>query len=267
MPLAHASGPATSIAVWQPPAGCAAIDFISDLHVSVDTPRTFDALAQYLRQTSADAVLLLGDVFEVWVGDDARHEAFERNCVELFREASQRLTLAFMAGNRDFLLGAAMLEDSGLQGLSDPTVIECFGQRALVTHGDALCLADADYQQFRRLVRSDLWQRGFLAQSLEQRWTYARSLRAQSEARKRAGADPNLWADVDEAAARQWLAAAQASVLVHGHTHRPCTEPFAGGTRHVLSDWDLDHAPHRADVLRWSAQGFERLSLDAALGR
>lgn len=250
----------------QAPADWQAIDFISDLHLSADTPATFDALAAYLKSTSANAVFILGDLFEVWVGDDARDDDFERRCTALLHKAATRTMLAFMAGNRDFLVGPDMLRDCGMTALHDPTLFEAFGRRTLLTHGDALCLADTDYQQFRAVVRGDPWQREFLSQTLAQRRVFARQLRNQSEQRKREGRGPSDWADIDPGAALHWLLAADASVLVHGHTHRPGSEALALGiTRHVLSDWDLDHAPHRAEVLRWTATGFERLPLNAAM--
>ena len=135
-----------------------AIDFISDLHLCEALPRTFDAWAAHLRHTPADAVFILGDLFEVWVGDDARTLPFERRCVDVLAEAASHRSLAFMAGNRDFLLGAAMLRATGMMGLPDPTVLDAWGQRVLLSHGDALCLDDRPYQAFRAEVRSPAWQ-------------------------------------------------------------------------------------------------------------
>ena len=105
-----------------------AIDFISDLHLCEALPRTFDAWAAHLRHTPADAVFILGDLFEVWVGDDARTLPFERRCAEVMAEAASHRSLAFMAGNRDFLLGTAMLRVTGMMGLPDPTVLDAWGR-------------------------------------------------------------------------------------------------------------------------------------------
>lgn len=244
------------------------IDFISDLHLSADTPRTFEAWAHYLRETPADAVFILGDLFEVWVGDDSRFEGFEAQCAEVLRAASVQHHLAFLVGNRDFLVGRDMLKACGVDPLADPTLLVAFDQRVLLTHGDELCLADTDYQTFREMVRSEAWQKRFLAQPLAVRRDYARQVRQQSEARKAGQQSAQEWADVDAPSAIAWLGAADASVMVHGHTHRPATQALdAAHQRHVLSDWDLDHAPHRAEVLRLSAAGFERLSLADALKR
>src|SRR5207245_3612926 len=105
------------------PASWQSIDFLSDLHLSDTTPRTFAALATHLRFTQADAVFILGDLFEVWVGDDARQEGFQAECVAMLSEASSLRFVAFMAGNRDFLVGADMLSHCGVMHLADPTVL------------------------------------------------------------------------------------------------------------------------------------------------
>ena len=129
--------------------------------------------------------------------------------------------------------------------------------------GDALCLADTDYQRFRTQSRRTLWQSEFLSRPLSERLAQAKAARAASEARRQgSGLDPELWADVDRDAAIAWLRAAGATTLLHGHTHRPGSHPLAPGMeRVVLSDWDLDHGV-RAEVLRWSAGGLERLPLE-----
>ncbi len=241
------------------PAWWRAIDLISDLHLSEDTPATFAAFAAHLVHTDADAVFILGDLFEVWVGDDARQHGFEARCCGVLAEAAARRSIAFMAGNRDFLVGTDMLESVGAMALADPSVVIAFGERLLLTHGDALCTADADYQRFRREVRGDDWQAAFLARPLDERRVLARQKRAQSEARKRTQA-PADWADVDAAAAVRWMHESGTPTMVHGHTHRPGSEPLAAGfVRHVLSDWDLDHGA-RAQVLRWKRSGLARLA-------
>jgi UDP-2,3-diacylglucosamine hydrolase len=240
------------------------IDFISDLHLSSEMPLTFAAFARHLQHTPADAVFILGDLFEVWVGDDARARPFERSCTEVLAEAASRRTLGFLVGNRDFLLGGAMLHASGMMGMPDPTVLVAWGQRVLLSHGDALCLADEPYQAFRKQVRSAAWQAEFLARPLAERLRIAADIRQQSRSRQQF--DGNLAVDIDEAAAVQWLHATGSTELVHGHTHRPGSAALAPGfKRHVLSDWDLDHAqPPRAQVLRLDRDGFHRLSPAAA---
>ena len=242
-----------------------AIDFISDLHLAEDTPAAFLAWADHLRTTPADAVFILGDLFDAWPGDDARFEGFEAGCAAILTAAGRQRFLGFMAGNRDFLVGAALLDDCGVHALADPTVIEAFGQRVLTSHGDAWCLADVDYLQVRRQVRSAAWQEAVLAQSLAQRRALAFQLRQQSE-RAAAGRAPGDWADVDAPLAVAWMRENTTPVLIHGHTHRPATEPIAPGrVRHVLSDWSLEpgSAP-RAEALRWRADGFTRVALSSS---
>jgi UDP-2,3-diacylglucosamine hydrolase len=240
------------------------IDFISDLHLAADTPRGFDAWSHFMRTTRANAVFILGDLFEAWVGDDSRHEGFEAQCAEVLSRASSERTVAFMAGNRDFLVGADMLEACGVMPLSDPTVVTAFGQHVLLTHGDALCLADTGYQKFRTVVRSAAWQTSVLARPLAERRVLARSARHESESRH--ASMPAEWLDLDLGVSVEWMRAAGTPVLVHGHTHRPADQLLqAGCTRHVLSDWDLDQAQtHRAEVLRWTRDRMCRIAPDAA---
>ena len=239
------------------------IDFISDLHLADDTPRTFAAWRDYLLNTRADAVFILGDLFEAWVGDDSRFEGFEASAAEVLLEAAQRRPIAFMVGNRDFLLGHAMLAACGVAALPDPTLLCAFDQRALLSHGDAWCLADTDYQQFRREVRDPAWQARILAKPLAERRALARSIRSESE--RKAAEHRGEWADVDTPTAISALLTAHATTLVHGHTHRPATETLAPTlARHVLSDWDLDQG-ERAQVLRWHDGVWARLTPAAAV--
>jgi UDP-2,3-diacylglucosamine hydrolase len=250
------------------PAHWRAIDFISDLHLCAAMPRTFDAFASHLRHTQAGAVFILGDLFELWVGDDMRQRPFEQACVEVLAEAASRLHVAFMVGNRDFLLGTAMLRDCGMMALPDPTVLGAWGQRVLLSHGDALCLSDLPYQAFRREVRSPAWQQAFLSKPLPERLALAAQMRSASAQRQPFDGDAEI--DVDAGEAVRWMHTLGAAEMVHGHTHRPGSNSLAPGfKRHVLSDWDLDldldqdpdqglNQDQRAEVLRLSRDGFER---------
>ncbi len=246
------------------------VEFISDLHLSENTPQTFDAWSSYLRDSVADAIFILGDLFEVWLGDDARTPgSFAQQAAAVLQDAASRRPVSFMAGNRDFLVGAAMLRDCGVIALPDPTVLDGWGQRVLLTHGDELCLADTAYQTYRAEVRSDAWRHAVLAKPLAERQQLALRMREASEAAKRANFGGNLMADcadVDFAAAVSWLHAAGSRTLIHGHTHRPGSEVLAPGyVRHVLSDWDCDSTTHRrAQVLRLTRDGITRIDLLAA---
>jgi UDP-2,3-diacylglucosamine hydrolase len=248
------------------PAGWRAIDFISDLHLRPDHPRTFAAWQRHLLQTPADAVFILGDLFEVWVGDDARADGFDHACAEVLRQASASRHIAFLSGNRDFLVGADLAADCGMHLLQDPTLLCAWDHRLLLSHGDALCLGDVAYQQFRQQVRNTAWQQAFLARPLAERRHIAQGLRDGSEAIK-ARQRQGEWVDIDAAEAVAWLKAADAVELVHGHTHQPGRGELAPGMhREVLSDWELDDgiAP-RGDVLRLTHEGLTRLTLDQAL--
>jgi len=252
--------PSTSFATFVAPAAWHAIDFISDLHLTTSTPRTFEAFADYLRRTPADAVWILGDLFEVWVGDDTRLEGFEARVTAALAEASSHHWIGFMAGNRDFLLGDAMLRDCGMHAVADPTLLCAFGKRTLLVHGDALCLGDESYQAFRRVVRDPKVQAEFLSRALPERRSIAQTMREESE-RGKGTPPPGATADLDRRATVALMEAAGAATLIHGHTHRPRSAALAPGRmRHVLSDWDLDDpAAARAEVLRWQASGFARL--------
>lgn len=260
---ASQAAPPVAPQVFEAPQHWRCIDFLSDLHLQAGLPRTLAGFRRYLQETPADAVFILGDLFEAWVGDDAAAEAgFERECAAWLAQAARGRFLAFMAGNRDFLIGVRFLQECGLHGLQDPTLLSAFGQQILLSHGDALCLDDHDYQHFRATVRDPAWQAAFLAQPLSRRRDIAAGLRAESR-RQQGMRNSELWADVDPAAAASWLNASGAGLLIHGHTHRPGRHELAPGLRReVLGDWDLEAgtaAEMRGDVLRLERNGLRRL--------
>lgn len=246
-----------------------AVDFISDLHLQVSEPATFGAWQDYMGRTTADAVFMLGDVFEVWVGDDVLQDtgSFELRCANIVRATARRLPVYFMHGNRDFLMGQALMQHCGATLLPDPTLLHTASGHWLLSHGDALCVDDVDYQAFRQQVRSSAWQADFLTQALAQRQEVARALRARSEAKKR---EEQEYADVDTPAALAWLNQHGATHLIHGHTHKPGFHQLdATHDRTVLTDWDLAATPPRAEVLRLQCAAsasplLKRLPLDAS---
>ena len=243
---------------------CRSVDFLSDVHLRPDAPRTFEAWRAHMLGTSAQAVFILGDLFELWIGDDARDGTFEARCLAVLRESARTRRLGFLAGNRDFLLGKQVHHEVPMEHLPDPAVLEGFGTRLMVAHGDAWCLEDAPYQAFRRQVRSAAWQRDFLARPLPERAEIAGGIRQASQARKRSLPDPALWADLDTAAVVAALQQTGARTLVHGHTHRPARHDLGDGLqRWVLSDWELEGSAPRGDVLRWSEAGLSRLAVGA----
>lgn len=237
-----------------------AVDFISDLHLQASEPATFAAWRRFMASTDADAVFILGDLFEVWAGDDVLDEpGFAADCGQVLRDAAARHPVFFLHGNRDFLVGDAFSRATGVRLLADPTVLAFGGQRWLLTHGDALCLGDAEYLKFRAMVRDSGFQARFLAQPLAMRQHVAQTLRTQSESRKQAGAS---YADVDREEALAWLAAGNAATMVHGHTHRPGEHALdADHRRVVLPDWDAAAQPPRGGVLRLTVAGLQRVPL------
>lgn len=248
----------------QAPSQWQRVDFISDLHLDAQEPATFDAWAQHMAHTPADALFILGDLFEVWVGDD-NQDPFAQQCIAVLKATAQLMPVYFMCGNRDFLVGPELLHATGMHSLNDPTRLDLgdshdrMSTRILLSHGDALCLDDHDYLAFRAQVRQPEWQSNFLAQALPQRQAYARQVRNQSEARKQrhtANGNPaHAYADVDSQAAIDWLKASDAQVLLHGHTHRPAVHDLGHGlSRWVLSDWEADAMPPRLEVLSWRRQ-------------
>ena len=254
--------------VLQAPENWRTVDFISDLHLQEQEMATFEVWQTYMQNTTADAVFILGDLFEVWVGDDAvAHHAFLQQCASVLKLCATTKHVAFIRGNRDFLVGNSFLHECHVQNLQDPTLLNFAAHKILLSHGDAGCLADTSYQEFRHMVRQETWQSTFLAKPLSERENIARQLRIQSELLKK---DPQtIHADVDDGWTAQWLAQTEATCLIHGHTHRPADHRLSLGlglglakTRHVLSDWDAAAPTPRAEVLRWHSTGkHERVSL------
>jgi UDP-2,3-diacylglucosamine hydrolase len=237
------------------------VDFISDLHLQESEPKSVEAWRNYLEQSPAEAIFILGDLFEVWVGDDvlcaSNNDSFEMQCSLALAACAKNRSLYFLHGNRDFLLGSDMGLASGMQILSDPCVFNFGNQRYLLSHGDELCTGDAPYQKFRAMVRSQPWQTTFLATPLHERLHQARTIRNASEARKNDMAQSGEpWVDIDPSAAMQWMNEAKAQHFIHGHTHEGRDHPIASqqgeGVRHVLPDWDASASPARGWALRLS---------------
>lgn len=221
--------------------------FISDLHLEDSRPDITDTLLRFLAgQTGqCQALYILGDLFEVWIGDDARDPLAQRVATALraFADAGARVYL--MHGNRDFLLGNDFATACGAHLLPDPSVIATPLGPVLLSHGDALCTDDVDYQNFRRQVRDPAWQEDFLARGLSERRAFADQARQQSK-QATAGKDVGIM-DVNQDAVRDFLVQHQQCRLLHGHTHRPdfhrlsLAAPVQGqkeAWRLVLGDWD-----------------------------
>jgi UDP-2,3-diacylglucosamine hydrolase len=250
--------------VFEAPETWRTVDFISDLHLQENELTTFEVWQAYMQNTTADAVFILGDLFEVWVGDDAADQhVFLQKCAAVLKACASKRQVAFMRGNRDFLVGSAFLNKCHVLDLQDPTVLNFASQKWLLSHGDAGCLGDKDYQSFRQVVRQAHWQEDFLAKTLTERESIARQLRSQSEILKKNSSA--VYADVADEWSTQMLQEAGATCLVHGHTHRPALHSLSEAPlmqRYVLSDWDAASIRPRAEVLRWHVEGkVERIKL------
>ena len=212
--------------------------FIADLHIDATRPDVVAGL-QRLVDTDAstvDALFILGDLVEVWVGDDDDGPVAV-SIRETLSAASRHCAVYVMHGNRDFLIGPAFAADTGATLLDDPSVVELDGDRVLLAHGDAYCTRDTEYQRVRALFRSSAWQTEVLASSLGERRALADSLRARSVA-----ANDNKAAnimDVTPSSIQRAMDDADVAVMIHGHTHRPGIHHLDGDRRRiVLGDWD-----------------------------
>ena len=223
------------------------VDFISDIHLDASEPNTLQAWKHHLEHTPAQALFILGDLFEVWVGDDTP-EPFALECLDVLARTAQRIKVYFLCGNRDFLFGL-QTPPQDITLLDDPCVLSLGDEKFLLSHGDAWCLEDTDYLAFRAQVRQPQWQQDFLAKPWTERHTIGKNLRAQSQAKHQ---QTTSYADVDTQAAQAALQAASSHTLIHGHTHRPAEHDLGQGqTRWVLSDWEADATPPRLEVLCW----------------
>lgn len=226
--------------------------FIADLHLAARRPRTNARFLQFLREDAPRhrELVILGDLFEFWIGDDAADSA--RPVIEALAQGPARgQRLLLMHGNRDPLLGSAFAAATGGTLLADPVVLDVAGTPTLLSHGDAWCTRDLAYQQFRALVRAPQFQRDFLSKTLDERVAFARSVRMQSESEKPVKALDIM--DVTPEAVLAALGAAGVRRIIHGHTHRPASHVIALGDalaeRWVLPDWDLDDAEPRGGFL------------------
>ncbi|MEW5770438.1 MAG: UDP-2,3-diacylglucosamine diphosphatase [Pseudomonadota bacterium] len=216
--------------------------FISDLHLTPERPAPAALFHRFIRDIAphAEALYILGDFFEAWVGDDDLGLPFHAGVAASLKGlADAGVRVYFMAGNRDFLAGPRLAAHAGWTHLADPCVIDLHGHPTLLSHGDAYCTDDPAYQAFRQQVRTAAWQADFLAKPLEERRAMARAIRERSEQAK-AGKKPDIM-DVNPDAILAAMRQAGVTRLIHGHTHRPARHFLrVDGVeceRWVLPDW------------------------------
>ena len=202
----------------------------------------------------AERLYLLGDIFEYWAGDDDLAEPFHQQVITAIRAvADAGVAVYWLAGNRDFLVGGGFAEAAGLTLAQEPHVIEAGGRRIALVHGDAQCTLDTKYMAFRAQVRDPAWQRQFLGMPLAQRKAIIAGLREGSR-EAHAGKSYEIM-DVTPEAVQDLFDRADASVIIHGHTHRPAVHDTDGRLRYVLPDWELDAEPVRGGWIALAADG------------
>lgn len=220
--------------------------FISDLHLDPQRPQILALFTRFLDNLNAgetEALYILGDLFEAWIGDDEDAPAYQAISERLRAVSERGIAVNLMHGNRDFLLGPAFAARSGASLIDDPACIDLYGTPTLLMHGDILCTDDHEYQAFRRRVRDSDWQRQFLNLPLDERRRMAAGLRETSR-EQTAGKRPGIM-DVNAQAVAQTMREAGVQTLIHGHTHRP-----------GIHEFDLDDRPARRIVLGdWYDQG------------
>lgn len=223
--------------------------FISDLHLDEKRPDITRAFFHYLQNlpTDTEALYILGDFFEVWIGDDDDATLNQQICAALNHKSASGLPIFFMHGNRDFLVGKLFELRTGCILLPDPFVLEYQGERFLLMHGDSLCLEDIDYQKFRAQIRSPQMQAELLKKSLDERRAIAKELRDNSKmANSNKSADIM---DVTPAEVERVMTTHRVSTLIHGHTHRPAIHDLTVNSnqaqRIVLGDWGSPEHDHR----------------------
>lgn len=240
--------------------------FISDLHLDAERPQVTGRFLRFLREEAreADALYILGDLFEAWVGDDDPADTGEAVADGLRELAGAGVPAFFMRGNRDFLIGADYARRARLTLLPDPAVVVVEGRPVLLMHGDTLCTGDSAYQAFRAQTRNPQWQAQFLSQPLAARLAFAQQAREASRAHQ-AGLQERMETitDVAPEAVQATLALFGIDTLVHGHTHRPAIHDIdvdgRACRRIVLGDWY-----EQGSVLRVDAGGYDLQTLPFA---
>lgn len=221
--------------------------FISDLHLAEERPRTVALFERFLADypQHGDRLYILGDLFDVWVGDDDDAALAQRIRAALHATAARGVALSIQRGNRDFLMGRRLMRACGAERLPDPHVTTVAGEPTLLMHGDLLCTDDVDYQKARRRLRNPLFQWVMLRKSLASRRRIAADYRRRSG--EKTAMTPAEIMDVNPHTVVDYLVRHRVRRLIHGHTHRPGTHRHrlpdgSTATRIVLPEWHADHA-------------------------
>ncbi len=212
--------------------------FISDVHLNDSNNKLSSAFINFLKDSkeSCSQLFILGDLFEVWIGDDYETSFINDIKSELLKFTYNGPDTFFMHGNRDFLISEKFLTDTGIKLLPDPFEVNIHNKKVLLSHGDFLCTEDVDYINFRNRVRDKAWQDGFLSKSIDERNKIALKLRNDSsDATQNKSLEIT---DVNESAVKKIIDDYSPDIFIHGHTHRPNIHEYASSKRIVLGDWD-----------------------------
>ncbi len=228
--------------------------FISDLHLEAARPEIGEQFLAFLEgpARAADALYILGDLFESWIGDDDPNPYYAHMKTALRALSDSGVPVFFMHGNRDFMIGDQFAEETGVTLLADPSLVELHGERLLLSHGDAMCTDDVEYQQVRAMTRNPEWQAMMMAKSVDERIAFAMAAREQSQARYNS-IDEEI-TDVNQDAVEATIREHGCDILLHGHTHRPAVHPFHVDDRPVhrivLGDWY-----EQGSMVEWDKDG------------
>ena len=235
--------------------------FLSDLHVSDQHPEISEHLEEFLLSegSKADRIFVLGDLFEYWLGDDDPNPIF-KEIKQLFKKLSDKnISIFFIHGNRDFLIGESFAEETGCHILHDPHVIDLYGKKVLISHGDIFCTDDKEYQLFRNQTRDPAWKESILSKSLSFREEFAKQARLESS--KHTSSKKNEIMDVNKEEILKMYEKYNVDIIIHGHTHRPAIhDVFFNGRncqRIVLGDWY-----EQGSILKCDETGFDLIELD-----
>tara|TARA_B100000029_G_scaffold474939_1_gene517807 strand:- start:182 stop:901 length:720 start_codon:yes stop_codon:yes gene_type:complete len=230
--------------------------FISDLHLDSERPAGIEQFLSFIAQeaSQADALYILGDLFEVWIGDDSTELSNAPIIEALANLKLKGVPCYFMHGNRDFLIGKRFAAATGCKLLEEYEVVEIGGTRVLLTHGDLLCTDDKPYMELRKKLRNPSWQKDFLSKTLDERKTIAANIREYSQ--QAIAEKPQEIMDVNQDSVAKTMAQYGVNLLLHGHTHRPGIHHFdldgTNATRIVLGDWY-----EQGSVVRWNTEGYQ----------
>ena len=228
--------------------------FISDLHLEAGRPEIGVQFLDFLsgEAKDADTLYILGDLFEVWLGDDDPNPYYAGMKAAIRELVDSGIPVFFMHGNRDFMIGDEFATETGVTILQDPELIDLHGEKVLLSHGDALCTDDIEYQRFRAMTRNPEWQAMMLAKTIQERIAHALEAR-QGSVEHGKSLDDEI-TDVNQGAVEALIRKHGVDILLHGHTHRPAIHDIRLGdrtaTRIVLGDWF-----EQGSVVRWNADG------------